>query len=414
MDYLDDDPPPELPLPASALSPTCDIQGINWSTFHPTTRATFRDQRIQNYRNYRNTSTPHTELYPSLHRGYTTAQLYDFKFTLMNHPFKCSEYHFQLRNLLWSVTPHCVLYSHGDSIRAWSTLTHTSSQVLQTNRFRPSTIGASPRVAVIGGFNGEYVCRALEGENREERVGVLTTDPMGITNHVEVGEGRDGEVVGVVSSNDAMVRVVEVERGVVREEFGFGWAVNCSSMSPDKRLICVCGDNTDAVVVSADSGDEFVTLTGHIDYSFACAWSPCNRFLATGNQDLTTRIYDLRNPSTALVVLPATLGAIRSLRFSDDGKFLAASEPCDFVHVYDFHGTAGLCDVEGGVVSPLGTGAFESQVIDFFGEVAGISFSKGDGGGTLFVGVSDQRYGSILEFERRRGFGEAFLREVVL
>jgi hypothetical protein len=29
------------------------------------------------------------------------------------------------------------------------------------------------------------------------------------------------------------------------------------------------------------------------------------------------------------------MGAIRSLRFSADGRFLAAAEPADFVHVYD-------------------------------------------------------------------------------
>ncbi|KAI9326106.1 WD40-repeat-containing domain protein, partial [Obelidium mucronatum] len=297
--------------------------------------------------------------------------------------------------------------------------------------------------------------------------GVLTTDPMGITNHAELGSNRSGELTGVVSSNDNMVRLLNLNRLQVTHEFSFPWAANCSSMSPDKRIICVCGDFTDSSIVNADSGDEVMTLKGHIDFTFACAWSPCGRFIATGNQDLTTRIYDIRNPSKSLVTLPAIVGAIRSLRFSDDGSFLAASEPCDFVHIYDFNGTSShlsktsfynneittrftqerwRSDDESSVTSsssddfsqidddeenqkqlvaaassytsdtdggPLGTDAFQSQVIDFFGEIAGISFTPG-GGDTLFIGVSDQRYGSILEFERRKGVGDDFLENIVL
>ena len=29
------------------------------------------------------------------------------------------------------------------------------------------------------------------------------------------------------------------------------------------------------------------------------------------------------------------MGAIRSLRFSDDGKYMAMVEPADFIHVFD-------------------------------------------------------------------------------
>ncbi|KAJ3201940.1 hypothetical protein HDU67_000954 [Dinochytrium kinnereticum] len=105
------------------------------------------------------------------------------------------------------------------------------------------------------------------------------------------------------------------------------------------------------------------------------------------NGDVTTRIYDLRNHSKALAVLPGTFGAIRSLRFTDDGRYLAAAEPADFVHVYDFK------DPE-----------YRSQVIDFFGDISGISFSPKNGD-SLFIGNSDDRYGSVFEFRRDRDLG---------
>ncbi|KAJ1539368.1 hypothetical protein HK405_012959, partial [Cladochytrium tenue] len=338
-------------------------------------------------------------------------------------------------------------------------------------------------------------------------------------------------IQAVISSNDDMARIMNLERLELTHEYRMPWAVN--------RLLCVCGDAKEALLVSVDSGDKLFQLEGHVDYSFACVWSPCGRLIATGNQDMTTRLYDIRFPSRSLAVLPARLGAVRSLRFSDDGVFLAAAESADFVHVYDVRGVRGAAAApwaptipaaraarkeeggdgndtgDGGYVgdedsagedayssplvvppplalrrqrppgrhaagsslagsspaqrgaspmslssspppplpmsstaadrpykptddlraaiqreaaaaglvrpprqrrqpkrglaaAPWGTGIggdddglLRCQVLDFFGEVAGIAFAPG-GGDFLYVGNSDDRYGSILEFERLR------------
>ena len=55
-------------------------------------------------------------------------------------------------------------------------------------------------------------------------------------------------------------------------------------------------------------------------------------------QDTTTRIWDIRQPGKSLAVLSGRMGAVRSLRFSSDGRFLAMAEPADFVHVFDVKG----------------------------------------------------------------------------
>ena len=77
------------------------------------------------------------------------------------------------------------------------------------------------------------------------------------------------------------------------------------------------------------------------------------------------------------------MGAIRSVKFTSDGRFLAMAEPADFVHVFDTM-----------------SGYVNCQEIDIFGEIAGISFSPDTE--ALFVGVADRTYGSLLEFNRRR------------
>lgn len=126
---------------------------------------------------------------------------------------------------------------------------------------------------------------------------------------------------------------------------------------------------------------QMMQLGGHRDFSFAAAWHPDGHLLATGNQDSTTRVWDLRSPSEPLAVLGGTMGAIRSLRFSPDGAYLAAAEPADFVHVYD-----------------VASGFSTLQEIDLFGEVAGIAFSPDSQ--AFFVAISDTLYNSLVHYQR--------------
>ncbi|GMP64867.1 hypothetical protein CsSME_00025927 [Camellia sinensis var. sinensis] len=127
------------------------------------------------------------------------------------------------------------------------------------------------------------------------------------------------------------------------------------------------------------------TLVGHLDFSFASAWHPDGLSFATGNQDKTCRIWDIRNTSKSVAALKGNLGAIRSIRYTSDGRFLATAEPADFVHVYDTK-----------------SGYEKEQEIDFFGEISGMSFSPDTE--SLFIGVWDRTYGSLLEFGRRRNY----------
>lgn len=162
--------------------------------------------------------------------------------------------------------------------------------------------------------------------------------------------------------------------------------MNCysqnTSVSPDGKLFAVLGDSTECLIIDTHSGKVTGSLKGHLDYSFASAWHPDGQILATGNQDTTCRLWDIRNLSKSLAVLKGNMGAIRALRFTSDGRFLAMAEPADFVHVFD---------TESGYV--------KCQEIDIFGEIAGISLSPD--AEALFVGVADRTYGSLLEFNRK-------------
>lgn len=93
----------------------------------------------------------------------------------------------------------------------------------------------------------------------------------------------------------------------------------------------------------------------------------------------------MRNLTKSVSALKGNLGAIRSIRYSSDGRFMAMAEPADFVHVFD-----------------VKSGYDKEQEIDFFGEISGMSYSPDTE--SLFIGVWDRTYGSLLEFGRRHDY----------
>lgn len=194
-----------------------------------------------------------------------------------------------------------------------------------------------------------------------------------------------GAVHFIASNNDCGVRDFDMENFQLSKHFRFPWPVNHTSLSPDGKLLAIVGDNPEGILVDSRSGKAVTNLSGHLDYSFASAWHPDGLTFATGNQDKTCRIWDMRNLSKSVAALKGNLGAIRSIRYTSDGRFMAMAEPADFVHVFD-----------------VKSGYDKEQEIDFFGEISGMSFSPDTE--SLFIGVWDRTYGSLLEFGRRRNY----------
>ncbi|EPS57345.1 hypothetical protein M569_17473, partial [Genlisea aurea] len=189
----------------------------------------------------------------------------------------------------------------------------------------------------------------------------------------------------IASNNDNGVRDFDMETFQQTKHFRFPWPVNHTSLSPDGKLLIIVGDDLDGLLVDSQSGKSVASLHGHRDYSFASAWHPGGVSFATGNQDKTCRIWDARKLSESTAALKGNLGAIRSVRYTSDGRFMAMAEPADFVHIMDTK-----------------NGYEKEQEVDFFGEISGISFSPDTE--SLFVGVWDRTYGSLLELGRRREY----------
>ncbi|KAF3329779.1 WD repeat-containing protein C2A9.03 [Carex littledalei] len=376
-----------------------DIQGIPWERLS-ITREKYRLTRLSQYKNYENVPNSGEESQKESIITEKGENYYDFHHNTRS--VISTILHFQLRNLVWATSKHDVYFMSHYSVLHWSALTNEKEVLIDVQghvaptekhpgsllegfyQTQVSTLAVKDNLLVAGGFQGEIICKFLDREGVSYCCRT-TFDENAITNAIEIYNGPSGAVHFMASNNDSGIRVFDMERFLLCRTFGFDWPVNHTALSPDGKLLVVVGDNPEALLLDSTSGKTIHELKGHVDFSFASAWNPDGFTFATGNQDRTCRVWDTRNLSKPVTVLRGNLGAIRSVRFSSDGRYMAMAEPADFVHIFD-----------------VSSGYNKRQEVDFFGEISGISFSPDTE--SLFIGVWDRTYGSLLQYNRRRSY----------
>lgn len=372
-----------------------DIQGISWEMTEYT-RELYRQTRLEEYKNYENIPNSGEAAMKACKSTEKGGTYYEFRRNTRS--VKSSISHFQLRNLVWATSKHDVYLLLHYSVLHWSALNGVDTDVMNVHGYvtpsekhpgsfsevffhtQVSTMAVKDNLLVAGGFQGELICKHLDREGISFCCRT-TLDDNAITNALEIFNTSSGALHFIASSNDCGVREYDMERYRLYKRFRFDWPVNHTSLSPDGKLLVIVGDDTDALLLDANSGKTIHSMKGHLDYSFASAWSPDGQTFATGNQDKTCRIWDTRNLSQSVHVLRGNVGAIRSIRFTSDGQFLSMAEAVDFVHIFDTKSDYN-----------------KRQELDFFGEVSGMSFSPDTD--TLYIGISDRTYGSLLQFGR--------------
>ncbi|KAK9904808.1 hypothetical protein WJX75_002913 [Coccomyxa subellipsoidea] len=371
-----------------------DPQNIPWDRLQ-VSRQRYRETRLEQYHNYVNLREVVEQNQERLQKEKTDVvkdgSYYGFHQNLQS--VRSDIAHFQLRHLLWTTSKHDVYTTNENCINHFSTVARKSTKVLDLSgastdsrlsglgRVQISTFCVRHDLMAAGGFAGELIVANLKktGLQCSKRV---TTSEMGITNGIDIFQGHSGGISIMTANNDNVIRIFDSEQFRSQSEHKFEWPVNLAIANPSEgsSLAIVVGDDPDAILLDLRTQSPVMHLKGHLDYSFAASWHPNDaHIVATGNQDTSTRIWDLRQPSVSKAIMCGNMGAVRSLRYSADGKFLAASEPADFVRLYDVDLNYTRC-----------------QEIDLFGEIGGCSFTPDSS--SFFLCVADVVYSSLMEF----------------
>ena len=368
-------------VPFDLVSGEFDYQGIPWSRFS-ISRPDYRSKRMREYSNYNNVNwnaqleyRRRTEISPVKNVANNFFSFFE-TFKSINPTID----HFQLRHLLWSTSNSSSFYVSNSTLYAFDRFSRISKKVHACNPQQMASCHVDHGLAVSGCFDSE-VKVSRETDNREWKSVLsrkISNLDNSITNHVAIVS----PTTLIVANNDSFVSAIDLPAASVSKIFKWTSAVNHVSVSPsDDRLMCLSGDQCEISLVDRRTCQTETTLRGHLDFSFCSSWDLAggSNILCTGSQDGTCRVWDLRYPGKSTRCLGSILGAVRCAKFSNDGKWLAFSEPADFIHVYK-------------------TDTFEEcQVVDFFGNVSGIAFTPDSSG--LSISLADTMFGCLVDFK---------------
>ncbi|KAK6803706.1 hypothetical protein RDI58_001490 [Solanum bulbocastanum] len=74
------------------------------------------------------------------------------------------------------------------------------------------------------------------------------------------------------------------------------------------------------------NGKAISPLCTHVNNSFASAWHPDGLTFSTGNQDKMCSIWDIWCLSKSVTIFKGNLGAIQSICYTSDGRFMGMAD----------------------------------------------------------------------------------------
>lgn len=379
-----------------------DFQDIDWSA-QQHSRQQFRISRTTNYQSYRNhtfTQDIYSKYDPSLN-------ILGFRKFI---PTKIFGAHFQLRNLIHCTSQYDVFYSTDQGVFHYHSLSQSTNHVINST-IKVSTMQAKNNFVCLGGFNSDFIYKRINISQPVETKLKLSLEPDAIINHVDVIDNT-----AIVSCNDVSIKYLDLETKHV-DCFKTEYAVNCTAT---RNYSTVMAGDCNSCDIFDKNREKIVTLVGHADHIFSCDWKD-DHVIATGSQDMSIRLWDIRYPKYSFSCIKSRIGAFRCLKYSPNGRFLAATEQADFMYVFDtntienvenkeemfpFYDMINLpvpiwaCSGNDFIDHPEKVLDIDSpikcQVIDFFGDCAGVCWSID--GDSLYCGNMDEGYGGIMEF----------------
>lgn len=168
---------------------------------------------------------------------------------------------------------------------------------------------------------------------------------------LSIAYSRDGNKL-LTGSYDNTARLWDLSSGASRELKGHDWWVWSAVFSPDEQRIATASQDGSVIVWSATTGQPGPPFLGHGGPVYSAAFSPNGELIASASYDkhvLLWRPADLRAqdfekalaaagasaPTTPFQSLDGHSAAVRSVRFSSDGRLLVSGGNDNAVCVWD-------------------------------------------------------------------------------
>ncbi len=272
-----------------------------------------------------------------------------------------SNFHFQLQNCLHSLSQHDIV-------------TTTENHLTHVNLLTGKQLD-------FKGSEGQYMCI---GSNKQltaaaRSLGDLlvfsneTNEP--VWQPIDTSKGQRNLQIGSIMFDDSKLWLggnkkqiikFDIETQKLHSYTDVNKELNCFT-SQNGLTVAAC-DSTKLPLIDEKSQKIIGYLDEHLDFNMAVDLKLEHFLIASGSQDLSTRLWDIRKYDKSLKLIPCIRAAANRVKLFGNGR-VAIGEAIDYLHVYDL---------------PLDT----IDTRQMFGTLVGLAISEFDK--KLFWGISDR------------------------